>query len=58
VYTNENILKKTRWIVRDHGREQSHDDRSKNYGFKMRPLKNVQFCSIPRKTKILTAGIH
>ena len=25
---------------------------------KMRPLKNVQFCSRPRKAKILTAGIH
>jgi len=25
---------------------------------KMRPLKNVQFCSRPRKAKILTTGIH
>jgi hypothetical protein len=25
---------------------------------KMRPLKNVQFCSKPRKAKILTTGIH
>jgi hypothetical protein len=24
----------------------------------LRPLKNVQFCSRPRKVKILTAGIH
>jgi len=24
----------------------------------MRPLKNVQFCSRPRKAKILTTGIH
>jgi hypothetical protein len=23
-----------------------------------RPLKNVQFCSRPRKAKILTGGIH
>ena len=24
----------------------------------MRPLQNVQFCSRPRKAKILTTGIH
>jgi hypothetical protein len=26
--------------------------------YEMRPLKNVQFCSMPRKAKILTTGIH
>jgi hypothetical protein len=28
------------------------------FDYPKRPLKNAQFCSRPRKAKILTAGIH